>query len=311
MKLTLSRFLVENEGETPNISPIKNHLKQCIEKKKFIYRGSVTTQSEFCEKEKREGRQSLTNSNLVMNFTSAYFTHLPDRKKSYFGTNSPMNALEFGNLFVIIPHDDVKEFAMVSNDFNLRDNPVLNEIRDGLDLSEFGFELKRSIQTICKKLKDKNTNLPVDELSQLVNKLSLEFKDIGKQDFEKFDNLFNEVFSSGEPYKIGGYHDTNFANYVWEIVSSKYDGSFKRFMEHAIDEGIKGVKVVSFSEALDSFSDDQYEIWFEGRCSYFSLIWINDQYQNLTGNKNAFIIDGAKNEEDIQLAITEVFKQFI
>jgi hypothetical protein len=312
MKLTLSRFLVENEGKTPNISTIKTNLKQCIEKAQFVYRGSETKHDGFGEKEKREGRSSLTNSNVVMNFTSAYFKNLPDRKKSYFGTNSPMNASEFGDIFVIVPHDDVKEFAVVSNDFNLRDNKVFNEIQHGLDLSGFGYQFTVSIQSICRKLKDKNTSLPVDELSQLVTKLSSEHKDIGETEFEKLDSLFNEVFSSGEPHKVRGYHDTNFANYVWEVVSSKYDGSFIRFMKHAVNEGISGVKVVSFTEALDTFKDDeQYEIWFEGRCSYFSLNWLNEQHKKLNDDEDADIVDDANDDEDIQLAIVEIFKQFM
>lgn len=312
MKLTLSRFLVENEGKTPNISTIKTNLKQCIEKAQFVYRGSETKHDGFGEKEKREGRSSLTNSNVVMNFTSAYFKNLPDRKKSYFGTNSPMNASEFGDIFVIVPHDEVKEFAIVSNDFNLRDNSVLDEIQRGLDLSGFGFQLTLSIQNICRKLKHKKSSLPVDELSELITAISKDHKEIDEHKFEKFDSLFNQVFSSGEPYKISSEHDTNFALFVWEVVSSKYDGSFIRFMKHAVNEGISGVKVVSFAEALDTFKDDeQYEIWFEGRCSYFSLDWLNEQHKKLNDDEDADIVNDANDDEDIQLAIAEIFKQFM
>jgi hypothetical protein len=72
------------------------------------------------------------------------------------------------------------------------------------------------------------------------------------------------------------------------------------------------VKVVSFTEALDTFKDDeQYEIWFEGRCSYFSLNWLNEQHKKLNDDEDADIVDDANDDEDIQLAIVEIFKQFM
>ena len=312
MKLTLSRFLVENEGRSPSISPIKNHLKLCVDKEEFIYRGSDSSSADFGEKEKREGRSSLTNSNIILNFTSTYFNHLPDRKKSYFGTNVPSNATDFGSVFVIVPHYEVKDFAVIPEDFNLRDNDVLNEIQTGLDLSGFGYQFAVSIQAICRKLKEKNTEAPCQELNDLVTKITSEHQGIGETEFNRLDELFNEVFSSGEPKKVGGYHNTNFANYVWEVVSSKYEGSFIRFLKDAVRAGTQDLKVVSFEEALKIFkSKETYEIWFEGRCSYFSLDWLNEQYQKLNDDEDVDIVNDANDEDDIHAAVAEVFKQFL
>ena len=312
MKLTLSRFLVENEGRAPNISPIKNHLKLCVDQEEFIYRGSESSSADFGEKEKREGRSSLTNSNIVLNFTSTYFSHLPDRKKSYFGTNVPSNATDFGSVFVIVPHDEVKDFAVIPEDFNLRDNNVLNEIQTGLNLLEFGYQFAVSIQAICRKLKEKKIEVPHQELNDLVTKITSQHQDIGEAEFEKLDELFKEVFSSGEPKKVGGYHNTNFANYVWEVASSKYEGSFIRFLKSAVKAGTQDLKVVPFEEALKIFkSKETYEIWFEGRCSYFSLDWLNEQYQKLNDDDDVDIVNDANDEDDIHSAIAEVFKQFL
>ena len=313
MKLTFSRFLVENAGEAPNVSTIKNNLGMCIEHERFIFRGSETAHDGFGEKEKRTSRTSLTNSNVIMNFTSLYFDHLPNRKKSYFGTNSPSNATDFGSIFVIVPHDDVKEFAIVPNDFNLRENPVLDEIKTGLDFSGFGFQFVYSLQKICAGLKQKQSQQRVEELDEVITRLSNDHEDVEKKDFEDFDLLFNEVFSSGEPYRVLDYsHDAKFAWFVWEVVSSKYDGSFIRFIKHAIQKGTEDIKVVSLDEVLKMFqTDETFEVWFEGRCSYFNMDWLNEQYQKLNDNEDADIVNDANDEEGINLAIAEVLRQYI
>ena len=315
MKLSLSRFLTEMASGKPNISPIRNNLSHCIKHNRFIYRGSETTSNNFGEKDKRESRASLVNSNIIMNFTSAYFNNLPDRKKSYFGTNSPSNASDFGTLFVIIPHDDVKEFAVVSNDFNLRDNHVFDEIKTGLDFAGFGYPFTVSIQNICRKLKQKGSSLSDETLSNLessITKISTEHKEISKEDFEKFDSLFSEVFSSGDAHRIADTMEDKFATFVWDVVISNYDGSFIQFLKHAVKVGTKDINVVSFEEALKILdSDDTFEIWFEGRCSYFSIDWLNKQYQKINDDEDLDIVYDANDEEDINLAVSEVFSKFI
>lgn len=320
MKLTFSRYLVENEGESPNFASIKNNLNTCLEKQKFIYRGS-DTEGTFGEKGKRIGRSSLTSSNLIMNLTTEYFSDVPNRKNSYFGTNNAVNAREFGQVFVIIPHDDVKEFAVVNNDFNLRDNSVFDRVKSGLGFSAFGYRLCSSTQFICEKLKRKKSTLPVVELHELLTKLSNTI-DVERADFEKLDSLFNEVFSSGEPEKSKGYSSSEFANYVWDEVSASYDGSLLRFLKAALKESMDEVMIQSFPEALETFKqEDVFEVWFEGKCSYFSVDWLNKEYTEMmkeTNKNNELanyehysIIYDASNDDEIDEAIALVFKRLL
>lgn len=309
MKLNFLRFLTEKAGEKPNFSRIKSNLNKCIEAQKLIYRGSETSEG-FGEKEKRENRKSLTNSNIALNFTSVYVSHLPNRKKSYFGTNSPSNASEFGDIFVLIPNDDVKAFAIISNDFNLTHNAVLNQIKEGLTLNNFGFSFTAAIQAVCNHLKINNSKLPFKELNDAITKINFESEGVSETDFNKFDDLFKTVFSASELKDLDSW-DTKMAEFVWEVVTSKYDGSFKNFMKAVIRAATKDIKVLSFEEMLDSFGDETLEIWFEGGCSYFSLDWLNKQYQRIYNYDEADIVNDAYDDEDINLAIIEVLKSFL
>ena len=106
--------------------------------------------------------------------------------------------------------------------------------------------------------------------------------------------------------------EDKFATFVWDVVISNYDGSFIQFLKHAVKVGTKDINVVSFEEALKILdSDDTFEIWFEGRCSYFSIDWLNKQYQKINDDEDLDIVYDANDEEDINLAVSEVFSKFI
>jgi hypothetical protein len=313
MKLTLSRFLVENEGRTPNISVIKNNLAMCVEKQKFIYRGSENG-DDFGEKEQRASRPSLTNSNIVLNFTSLYFDHLPSRKKSYFGTNSPIYASDFGEVFVLIPHDNVEKFAIVEEDFNLRENPVLSNIKAGMDFSSFGYAFAESIFNICRVLRQESDKHAA--LENAIDKIHNNHEEIKKSDFEAFDEAFRTAFSDNVEQEkkdpAAFYAHGKLAYFVWELVSSKYDGSFIRFMKDTISHGTSQVKMASFSEILDTTNHNElFEIWFEGRCSYFRLSWIEEQLGIDYGDEDYSISDEVSEEEDYDVVLAKFFKRFV
>lgn len=308
MKLTLSRYLVENVGDSPNIAPIRRNLESCIKRSVFIFRGSDTAGT-FGEKEARETRNSLTNSNFILNFTSLFFEHLPSRKRSYFGTNSPSNASDFGSLFVIVPHDSVSKVAIIPNDFNLQDNPVLNKIRTGWNLSGLGFQLHIGILNI-----DEELNTPESKRLKAISSKIANTTDVDKQDFAEFDEAFRALFESGQPQRwLEGEdnYDAKYVQFVWETVSEKYNSTFSSFLRAAINAGHQGVEVLSFDEALKKMGTDEvFEIWFEGKCSFFSLNWLDEKYTEITEDEDG-IIDSANEEQDIHDAVGLVLSSFL
>ena len=308
MKLTLSRYLVENVGESPNLAPIRRNLESCIKRPVFIFRGSDTAGT-FGEKEARETRNSLTNSNFILNFTSLFFEHLPSRKRSYFGTNSPSNASDFGSLFVIVPHDSVSKVAIIPNDFNLQDNPVLNKIRTGWNLSGLGFQLHIGILNI-----DEELNTPESKRLKTISSKITNTTDVDKQDFTEFDEAFRALFESGQPQRWledEDNYDAKYVQFVWETVSEKYNSTFSSFLRAAINAGHQGVEVLSFDEALKKMGTDEvFEIWFEGKCSFFSLNWLDEKYVEITEDEDG-IIDSANEEQDIHDAVGLVLSSFL
>lgn len=309
MKLTLARYLVENENSAPNLGVIAKNLESCINQRSFVFRGSDTPGS-FGEKEARESRNSLTSSNIVMNFSSLYFHHLPSRKKSYFGTNSPSNASDFGSIFVIVPHDSVTHVAIVPNDFNLQKNPVLGEIKSDWNLSNFGVVIYSGIKILAAEANSKQAK----RLSDLVSHISTS-TDVTQHDFEEFDVAFEEFFRSGQPQAILEYedsYDAKIVSFVWEQVSGKYGSKFSKFLKAAISAGQEGVEVLPFEEALKKMGTEEvYEIWFEGKCSFFSLNWLNEKYGELQEDEDADIVSDANDEQDIHDAVAEVFTSLL
>ena len=305
MKLTLARYLVENEKRAPNFSVISKNLDASIKHKIFVFRGSDTP-GNFGEKEARESRNSLTNSNIVMNFTSLYFTHLPSRKKSYFGTNSPASASDFGSLFVIIPHDDVANVAIIPNDFNLQENPVLNEIKSGWNLSSFGFVVYAGIRDLDEMLGTPESERLVDIATRISTTT-----EVTEQDFDAFDSAFEALFTSRQPQEKleeEDSYDAKLVQFVWEKVSEKYDSRFTGFLKAAIKAGHNGIEILPFEQALEKMGTEEvYELWFEGKCSFFSLDWLNERYGELQDDDDVDIVSDANDEQDIHAAVAEVF----
>ena len=101
--------------------------------------------------------------------------------------------------------------------------------------------------------------------------------------------------------------------FVWEVVSEKYDGDFLRFLKAAFNAGHNGVEVTSFEEMLKRItsSDELFEIWFEGKCSFFSIAWLNQKYAEFSEDGEGDFIEEANDEEDIRLEISEVFKHLL
>lgn len=310
MKKSFIQYLVEEEGQKPNFAPCLKNLTKCLSENVYLFRGSDSPPS-FGEKEKRESRNSLTNSNMVMNFTSLYAEHLPSRKKSFFATNSIHNAYDFGDAVVLVPHDEVTKFASIPNDFNLQENEVLEEIRRGWNLSGLGF-------TLAVAIRDFNDDLNINESRKLYaisTKITHE-TEVSKADFEEYSKCFADFFSSERlkqiPSEDIGY-DERLAMFVWEVVSGKYDGDFLRFLKAAFNAGHNGVEVTSFEEMLKRItsSDELFEIWFEGKCSFFSIAWLNQKYAEFSEDGEGDFIEEANDEEDIRLEISEVFKHLL
>ena len=309
MKKSFIQYLIEEEGQKPNFAPCIKNLTHCLANTVYLYRGSNPS-SNFGEKEKRESRNSLTNSNMVMNFTSLYAEHLPSRKKSFFASNSIHNASGFGDVVVLIPHDDVTQFATIPNDFNLQENKVLDEIRRGWDLSGLGI-------TLAAAIRDFNEHLNTDESRKLytISAWITRKTEVSKADFEEYSKRFADFFSSERlkqiPSEDIGY-DERLAMRVWEVVSEKYDGDFLRFLKAAFNAGHNGVEVTSFEEMLKRIeSDELFEIWFEGKCSFFSIAWLNQKYAEFSEDGYGDFIEDARDDEDIRLGISEVFQRLL
>ena len=79
----------------------------------------------------RGPRESLTGLNLILNVTTNFpsWSKIPKRKFSTSCTSSGYDASFFGDVFVIVPADNVKKFAMSTGDFNelrINSSPIIS-----------------------------------------------------------------------------------------------------------------------------------------------------------------------------------------
>ena len=201
-------------------------------------------------------------------------------------------------------------YFQILSDFNLQENKVLEEIRSGWNLSVLGF-------TLAAAIRDFNEDLNTDESRKLYTistKITHE-TEVSKADFEEYSKCFADFFSSERlkqiPSEDIGY-DERLAMLVWEVVSEKYDGDFLRFLKAAFNAGHNWVEVTSFEEMLKRIeSDELFEIWFEGKCSFFSIAWLNQKYAEFSEDGYGDFIEDARDDEDIRLGISEVFQRLL
>jgi hypothetical protein len=301
MKTTFLEYITSN-ALMPNFNPIEKNILECIDNETFLFRGSDTF-SNFGEKEERQNRTSLTTSNLFLNFSSIYFPDFPNRRKSFFATNFYSNAQQFGDdVFVLIPHDNVSKFAIMKGDFNLVRVYCLREFDTGLDsinLSDFVFTFADMPSRIISEMDEGGflfayrTEALVEKLKKLVdclNKISFgPNEDVSKSDFEKLNSLFFEAFGSQDFEKLRSEKDDfRFLSLAFGLFDAIKSGKVKDLTDifkMMVEEATKTIEIhSSFKDLIkslknknnknDGFSD--YEIWFQGKCSYFKIEWLKD-----------------------------------
>ena len=317
MKLTLSRYLTEAGGR-PAISKIRANLKACIDKGCFIFRGSENGNN-FGQKDKRTSRSSQTNSNLFLNFTNVFFPELPSRKSSYFASSDASEASTFGDIYVLFPHDSIKTFALIEDDFNLRPNPVLKEISStASDYAGFGYAFWLSTIEVSQLAKVRLEDPHAAEMLEVAKKINKNI-DVSKSDFDDFDRVFKAVMSNKDMKSLEHLItdiDRKICFFVWEIVSSKYDGVFSKFLHHVVEEGNKEIHVMGFAEALDFIKTHEkhgrsFEIWFEGGCSYFSVDWISRRLGKEMDDEDFNIADESSDMQDYADYIADFLSRYI
>lgn len=255
---------------------------------------------------------------MILNFTALFVPEVPSRKTSYFATSDASNANSFGEIYVVIPHDSIANFALVPDDFNLRHNPILKKISSAAsDYAGFGYEFWLSIISITQIAKSRLDDVHAAELLEVAKKIHKE-QDVTKQDFDDFDRVFAKVMSNPRMNEITDLPDSGqkLALFVWEVVSSEYDGSFSKFLRAVVREGNKEIQVMGFKEAIEFIKAQNhqgvdYEIWFDGGCSYFSVNWISEKLAKEMDDEDFSIVDNSNDMQDYAEYISSFLSRYV
>ncbi len=279
--------LVEDYSKAETLGSIKNNFKTCVEKQLFMFRG-IRKDQKIGHLEPRETRGSQTSNNLILQFSTFFKSGVPSRKKSYFATTSYSDAEGFGRVYLVVPHDSVTEFAAIENDYNLKPIPSLSGLAD--NLSMFGYRVGIAAELFSNlDERKRGFDLTKDNLEERIH----EFRDLSKRVLHEIDstkeelNRFCEMFIpfaklfieveenlSNNVHYFRGYDETVTFNFLTEF-DKKYGCDILKALSEATSPENLGVKTGTFAEILDIVKDgDDYEIWFEGKLSYFEMAMI-------------------------------------
>lgn len=118
---TFKQYLLE--AETGDFSDFKNNAQLMLDKKIFLYRGTATEKTGI-ELASFTGHIATARTiarrpkgSKVAHKISANW-EIPPRSLSYFTTRSAHHADRFGYLMLVIPADDVSQYAWTATDFN-------------------------------------------------------------------------------------------------------------------------------------------------------------------------------------------------
>ena len=309
MKTLLRNFLIESLVEDDSTERpkslysrnIQRNLKTCIDHNVFLYRGIERDGMEkIIHQPKLENdRSSQAASNILLNFAST-LDHLPNRKRSSFITNSYSGADDFGRIFFAFPHDNVKQFAVVLDDFNLKHVPNFNHV----------MQISSKPSTICwclgvwgkfigNEVDDaSNGVIHLGKLIQKINDASIEN---AKTIFERIDSLlidfWDELMHLNDDVRAEDLNDDVRAEDLdrdTELHKSimkgleHYEKSFTKMLSALIDE-LEIRHFDSFEELIKFMSNNSYEsfeIWYEGDTTLLNYDWITavgEEYAEKTG----------------------------
>lgn len=335
-KTTFLRHLNENTN-SPNFIGCKENLKMSINLAQFLFRGSDAF-ADFGEKEERGSRVSLTESNIFLNVSSLFFKDFPSRKKSYFSTNSKSTASDFGDdVFILMPHDSVKNFAVMKGDFNLIKLKSLRNLSNKLDsvtLSDFGYSFPSSIDVFYSLFIEQFAHLDnsksalnlIIDLNDVTQKIAFA-ESADESDFEKLDKVFVDVFENEQVQQFIAYYlesqknspfsstkDISDLHEFYKVIKEGKVESITGIFKMLVEEIFSNTKLFkSFREVVEFFlnidDDDDYEVWFQGKCSYFKLEWLKDVLITNQENENGNKIYGSLSNEQIAKAFSLILNR--
>lgn len=296
MKTLLRNFLIESLVEDDSTERpkslysrnIQRNLKTCIDHNVFLYRGLERDGLEKIIHQPRleNDRSSQSTSNILLNFAST-LDYLPNRKRSSFITNSYSGADDFGRIFFAFPHDDVKQFAVVLDDFNLKNVPNLDRV----------MQISSKPSTFCWYLGAWGKTLSqADQASNGVNHLGKGIEMIddssikdAKVIFDRIDSLLVEFWD--ELMHLNDVdeedRDTELHNSIMKGLEH-YGKSFTKMLTALIDE-LEIKHFESFEELIEFMSNnshESFEVWYEGDTTLLNYDWIvavGEEYAEKTG----------------------------
>lgn len=295
MKTQLKEFISLNEdySKKETIESIKANVQKCLDSGVFLFRG-LKNQDKIGHRNVRAARNSQIGSNVLMNYFSVFHTEIPNRSKSYFMTNSQKNAETFGDAYIVFPHDNVDNFGVVYDDFNLIYTEKLRKI---------GFSntsgLSGVLALVCRNLYDNLLRLNNSENLGIIDDLrkfsessaKIINEDAGvaetvtatKEDFENFRVSFKTLFPI--LVKNLGKFDIDLygLNFIDRMVIHYPDFDIIEMLNDVATPEQLEIECLNFDSVVQKLKDankykDKYEIWFEGKISYFNVKMIRHAY---------------------------------
>ncbi len=311
--------LVEDYSKEITLGAIRNNLKTCFDKQVYLFRGISGGADKIGHKEPRENRSSQTSNNLILQFSNHFVDGIPPRKRSYFATNSYEEAGTFGSVYLIVPHDNVGNFAVIEDDFNLKEIPSLSKCAK--NLSDFGYKVGSAAFVLSELYRREEFDLSKDNLKERVREFErlsgkvLYETDSSKEEFDQFceqfiplAKLFVEVEGKlvDNSHYFPGWREDLVLSFL-TVFGKEYDYDIKKALTEGMTKESLGIVSGTFDEITDFLRDNShknYEVWFEGRISYFSMQMIFDHLRKDDPETEKFRFD-------TQLEINDGVSEFL
>jgi hypothetical protein len=265
---------------------LKNHCSKnldfIIKNDLFLWRGMNVSDLSYAKKSSdkdipyfikpnyKSPRVSKTGSNLLISYvsTSPEWKDIPNRTKSTFTTNMLSNSGRFGKESIVIPYDNVKEFASCDKDFN----EAKKQLYDLDDLIQYityifvdceelenyhliDFPISTSISF------DGDYNLTLEQIEDVSDRL----EKIRQYIFKNFDKIKDDLKKENNKYKYDQFNDIN--SYI-KLNNKKLNTILNgktliEWLKENITPKSFNVKLSNF-ENLTLLDSHTKEIWFEG-----------------------------------------------
>jgi hypothetical protein len=254
-----------NKQAKEALAPCKKTLKlMAADKMPTLYRGMDTGVAlkpggdiKFALfSERSEPRRSRTDSSVVLSYTmsSPAWKSVPNRSYSVLCTPARSVAEDFGEPYIVVPHDSVTEFAVMQKDFNH------HEVGDSQLIDLLG-----EIQWIRKKMSKMVGNVP-EELMKTFDAPVIDKSSISLLTLAEIKELSDAI------HQVHTWQNDHPDSDTFDSIDSELESLYEMtggeplysFLHSEITPQKMGVKVVSAAGLKSAARSAVSEVWFRG-----------------------------------------------